>query len=751
MGMRPYAAAAAAIAALVSASASAQTAIPLAPVPAVPIDVAALPPFVRPELGVVFRIDWTALEATLAWAATVAGGEAAPVDRLPIIAIPSPAGGHSRYRIVRTAIMEPELAARFPQMRTFKIWGIDDPAAVGCLDLTPHGLRGMIRTSAGTVFIDPWSAPNRDYASAYFLRDFTGRDAAWTCHTDHAHGAGPDPDEPAQPIDPLETPQGTAGLPLRAYRFAMACSGEYGAYQATVQGRAPNAADALAAIVTVTNRCNVAFEADLGVRFVLVANSDQLAFFDPATDPYPDPDATCTSNPAADCSSPYLNLNITVLNQIIGSANFDIGHVLTRVRGGVAYLRAACGNNKGGGVSGIPRGGENGPASALVPLHELGHQYGANHTFNGVLGRCNANINGTTNWEPGGGSTLLAYPGACPVGGPLGGTGSEETDNLVQFADPYFHTGSLIEMRTFLAMPRASCSTDVPTGNLAAPVITGTSPTSIIPPLTPFALSATVSDDSTSLAHNWDELDIGPAQRLTGPSAVDNGLSALFRSWPPDASPTRTIPRLPDLLAGVPYIGERMPSVPASIRKFRATVRDNQGRSTTSDLVNLTISSGPPLVVTAPEAAARVRADALTVRWNAAAVNVAPLSVSNWTIALSLDGGLTFPHTLTTSATNAGEAIFSLLGSSAASGSDNARVRVSANGHVFFNLSPSFVLVAPCPADFDRNATVDPDDLSDYISCYFQTPPCPSADFNADSNTDPDDLSDFIAAFFGGC
>ena len=56
-----------------------------------------------------------------------------------------------------------------------------------------------------------------------------------------------------------------------------------------------------------------------------------------------------------------------------------------------------------------------------------------------------------------------------------------------------------------------------------------------------------------------------------------------------------------------------------------------------------------------------------------------------------------------------------------------------------------------CDADFNGDGALDPDDLSDYIACYFSTPPCPAANFNGDANIDPDDLADYIAAYFGGC
>jgi hypothetical protein len=56
-----------------------------------------------------------------------------------------------------------------------------------------------------------------------------------------------------------------------------------------------------------------------------------------------------------------------------------------------------------------------------------------------------------------------------------------------------------------------------------------------------------------------------------------------------------------------------------------------------------------------------------------------------------------------------------------------------------------------CPPDYNGDGTLDPDDLADYIACYFTQPPCPQADYSGDGNVDPDDLSDFIAAYFAGC
>lgn len=56
-----------------------------------------------------------------------------------------------------------------------------------------------------------------------------------------------------------------------------------------------------------------------------------------------------------------------------------------------------------------------------------------------------------------------------------------------------------------------------------------------------------------------------------------------------------------------------------------------------------------------------------------------------------------------------------------------------------------------CAADFNGDGDLNPDDLGDYINCYFAVPPCAEADFNGDGDTNPDDLGDYINAYFLGC
>ena len=73
-----------------------------------------------------------------------------------VLALPLPEGGFGRFRqIEESPIMEPGLAARFPEIRTFRGRGVDDDDASVRLDWTAEGLHAMVLSSQRTLFIDP--------------------------------------------------------------------------------------------------------------------------------------------------------------------------------------------------------------------------------------------------------------------------------------------------------------------------------------------------------------------------------------------------------------------------------------------------------------------------------------------------------------------------------------------------------------------------------------------------------------------
>ncbi len=734
--------------ALAPAFAAAASEITLLPGPPIDLGPAWSVPGPRPTHGAYAIIDPAAMRAALA---------GAPAQRFDVglaayglvVHLPHPSGALVPCFVASSPVMEPGLAAKFPQMRTYIAQSVDG-LATGRIELTQRGLTGMLRepadlggagASGGAWMIDLWRSGDDSNVVAYWLRDLPNA-TDWACDT------------VTDPMDALPAQGAGAGggsqralQSLRNVRAAMACTGEYGLHHSTIAGHAPNGADPLAAIVTIISRTNVVYEADLAVHFDLVADNDLIVYFDPESDPYPE---TCDGLGGSDCSGPVLSVNRSHVPDVIGDANFDIGHCVTRIAGGVAYLRSVCGGNKAGGISGIPRGGDADPFSALVVMHEIGHQFGANHTFSGTRGRCGNNANLPTAWEAGTGSSPMGYAGGCPVGD------EPPSDNIVQFAEPWFHHGSILEMRAFLGDSASSCMVPITTSN-NVPEITFRTPDISIPPGTPFTLIAEATDaDNDTLTYSWEQRDSGERRPLSGEGSEDNGDGALFRIFPPMESGSRTFPQWSDILSGVPTPGERLPTVTNTTRRFRVIVRDNSpgvGASVISSTADLFIpSNASPFGVVSPTEGQPLGAGAASVTWTVGGTNLSPISCSQVAIDLSTDGGMSFATSLGTFA-NSGSATVEMPAVS----TQNARIRVSGVGEIFFAVSRPFTL-AGCGADYNADGTNDVldflDFLDDFGNCDGQPAPCGSgrdADLNGDTLVDILDFLDFMDAFGNGC
>ncbi len=649
--------------------------------------------------------------------------------------LPHPSGVLMPCFIAESPVMEPALAAKYPGMKTY-IAQSHDALATGRIEVTQRGLTGMLREPAdiagagGTWMIDRWRSGDDTSVLAYWLRDL---DATWDFQCETIEN----PDELV--VEPRgDGAQSRAVGERHVARLAIACTGEYGLHHCTLEGNPPNPNDPMAALVTVVSRTNVVFEADLGVHFDMVANNDLIVYYDPQTDPYPD---TCDGTGGSDCSSPVLSVNRTHVRDVIGTSNFDIGHCMTRIAGGVAYLRSVCSSNKAGGISGIPRGGDNDPFSALVLIHEFGHQFGANHTFSGTRGRCGNNARLASAWEAGAGSSPMAYAGGCPVGD------APPSDNLVQFADPWFHHGSIEEMQAFLDDNNSSCLSPIATTN-SVPEIASVSPDAAIPPGTPFRLVAVAADaDNDTLTYSWEQFDNNAARPLSGAGSEDNGEGALFRIFPPVTDDTRTFPQWSDVQSAVPTPGERLPTVTGVTRTFRVIVRDNApgaGSTATSQLVSLEIASGAsPFAVTAPTDGQSLGAGVAQVAWDVGNTDSSPISCAQVRIRLSTDDGATFAYDLGTHP-NTGVASVTLPSATAS----DARVIVESVGNVFFALSRPFSLEG-CIADVNGDGVLTPADFSAWIAAFnTQSPAC---DQNADTLCTPADFTAWVANYNAGC
>ena len=593
-----------------------------------------------------------------------------------LLELPHPDGGLALFRVIESPVLAPELAARFPQIRTFRGEGIDDPTATVRFDVSPRGFSAMVLSASGAWYVDPWGPDSPGVVASYHRRDAL-RDPE---HPFRCQGPARRPGLETSSFRVVRSEAGPADLPhlsvgetLRTYRLALATTGDYAT---AVCGAAPTKPCVASELAAAVNRITGIYERELAIRMTLVAGNADLIFLDPATDGYADDDAEA-----------MLGQNQAKCDAAIGSANYDIGHVFSTGGGGLAYLGVVCATGwKAGGVTGS--GNPTGDAFWVdYVAHEMGHEFGANHTFDSRVGSCGGgNRNDGTAYEPGSGSTIMAYAGIC---------GSED---LQPNSDPYFHAASYDEIVAYTSDARpdygGSCPTSAATGNSAPTVNAGAD--YVVPARTPFALTGSATDpNGDALTFGWEQMDLAATGTGTaGPPLVDDGSRPIFRSFNPTTSPTRTFPKLSDVLAGTTTRGETLPTTTRTLT-FRLTARDGRagGGGVGSDTAVLSVTDmGRAFAVTAPASAVSwTGGSTQTVTWDVAGTNVAPFNCSWVAVTFSADGGLTFPTTVLASTPNDGSQAITVPNVP----TTTARLKVSCVGNVFFAISrPSFTVVA---------------------------------------------------------
>lgn len=583
-----------------------------------------------------------------------------------VIELPSPSGKIQSFKIWRNTLLAPGLQKRYPQIQTFTAKATDNSYTTAKIDYTPQGFHAMVFNSGAVWMIDPYSNQNDGYAIVYNQSDApkTPNEASH-CLIDHNNR-----DElkvagvPAE-INGHPNAQKPSDNVKRQYRLALSCTGEYAQ---AVGGTTPTKASVLAAMSTTMNRVNGIYEREIDVTLQLIDQEDSLIYLDPSTDPF-----TANNN-----GSVLLGQNQNNIMSVIGNAGFDIGHIFSTGGGGIASLGSVCYQNyKGRGVTGLANPVGDAFAVDFVS-HEMGHQFGADHTFND----CNGNEYWRTAYEPGSGSTIMSYAGIC---GPQ--------NNIQPHSNDYFHMISLTEISNFLTGFGGTCAT-TSTVQVDTPTFGSIEHTYVIPAATPFELIApqtTTNNPADSLSYCWEQWDLGNLQEpevdgatyVTGP---------IFRSaYPKVNNPIRVFPDLESLLANQSQTpGERLPEVSRDMH-FKLTVRniDSNGwgsYQTSNDSLTVQVqNTGTAFAVTFPNTPAiTLHQDSIiVVTWNVAGTQNAPISCSSVDIFLSDDGGYTYPYTLDTNVANTGQATVTLPSII----TSTARIKVKGHDNIFFDLS----------------------------------------------------------------
>ena len=592
-----------------------------------------------------------------------------------VITLPLPDGTFGRFQVSETAVMHPQLAAKFPEIKTYAGPGLDDPTATARLDVTPAGFHGMILSADDTVYIDPYSRQDTTHYINYYRHDLANPHEGFIQHEPLG-----DATKIAALVEKMKSGGGNipSGDELRTYRLVVAATGEYTQFHG---GTVPAG---MAAIVTAVNRVVGIYIRDTTVNMQLVPNNDLVIYTNGNTDPY-------TNN----SGSTMLGQNQANLDAVIGNTNYDIGHVFSTGGGGIASLGVPCRTGlKARGVTGLPNPiGD--PFYVDYVAHEMGHQYGGNHTFNGNAGACSGgNRNGATAYEPGSGTTIMAYAGIC---------GSQ---NIQANSDDHFHTGSIDEIRAYTTIGLGNgCPVITNTANL--PPVVNAGPDYIIPVETPFTLVGSATDpNGDPLTYNWEQFDIGPAGHPNTPS----GNAPLFRSFSSVMTATRTLPQLSDLVNNTQTIGEILPSYARNMT-FHLTVRDNQVEAggVNMDEMAITVSdaSGPFEVIVPNTAVDWYVGHPETIIWDVASTDQVPVNCTEVDLRLSLDGGYTYPVLIEANRPNDGSEDIIVPNNP----TSQARVQVQCSDNIFFDISNTdFTIILGSP---DFNVAATPDTLSE--------------------------------------
>lgn len=580
--------------------------------------------------------------------------------------LPLPQGEKLKVYLQEDSIFETELQRKYPNLTSYKVFSLSG-GLIGRLSSGPSGINAFFRDKGNWVRVKPANTRSSDIYHSEFFQEVKGVDK-FSCGADelvsnksfspwsteiarlnkksaHQHPLSSSYSEGLNAL--------TSGDQIKTYRIAIATTAEY-FQQVVANAESPGSSETeivLENISALVNSVNAIYLIEMALQFQLVDDNDQILFSDPETDGY-------SNNGQED-----LPVNQSTLDEIIGSENYDVGHVIGEYGGGLASLGSVCSSAfkaRGASVNNLG-----------VFAHELGHMLNSPHTFNGTEGFCGANIG--LPYEPGSGSTIMSYFGLC------------DSQNLSGPSDEIFHVGSIDIMRRFIDFGEgASCGVTASIDNAIPTAHAGFDYT--IPARTPFVLNGTSSDqDNDTLTHIWEQFESNATSSTRATMSVDDGRRVLFRSIQPVTSTQRYFPKYENVLSGYSELGETLPTTSRDMN-MTFTVRDGKGGVTTDSTTIATVATKYGFNIVSPnENQPWNLTQPYMLRWHTGKSDSDAVSCSEIMVEISSDGGNSF-QTLAERISNDG--IERLVGrnTDVIQAGESYRLKLSCPGNVFYTV-----------------------------------------------------------------
>ncbi|HTO16672.1 MAG TPA: zinc-dependent metalloprotease [Edaphocola sp.] len=586
------------------------------------------------------------------------------------LTFPTPDGAFKTFRVWNTPVLEAELQSQFPDIQTYTGSFLEDASQTLKLSTGEMGIfiRSYAFDEEDVFAIEPYSFNPDGYYTLSRSKDFYSSSNERPCGSvDMSTGIL---DEDPININPTrnQIAERVLGATRRTYRLAVSCTGEYAL---AVSGSAnPTVSQILSIVTSTVNNANGLWEREMSISTKLVNSNPAILYIDPSLDPF---------NDDADHSA-MLGENQANIDVFIGNSNYDLGHVFSASGGGLAQLASVC---SASGKARAQSGAAGGPTDIGTFTHEAGHQFGAGHTFTSKSGGCDGNGMPASAVEPGSGTTIMSYNGAC---------GADNTPLMTTPMTDYYNQFNLKQM-TQVFTTSGACGT---TALGQTPVtMANINASYIIPGNTPFELIAneamnTVASNSAP-SYCWEQSDVGPIDMIEA-----NGATATegptFMSLPPVKKLAREFPRYKTLAANkYSDVGERLSTV-ARKMKFKVTARsiaqDGWGTNNTIEgdvKIKVVPSTDGNFRVANPAETTWNPGEKYTVNWSVGNTLKPDDSIMAGfvNIYLSGDGGLSFPVILATNVPNSGT--FDITAPNV--NTTKARLKVKAVGNIFFDVS----------------------------------------------------------------